>query len=611
MKKLLFLLFLNAALFYSCEYEPVEIYNRTVNQNVAPPQLQVVQLNLEKDTVFIYDIQRNLQFNFTTNNQTIKTVRFLLDNKEIYSVNSNTGSFWFLSQDFTIGTHTLQLQVYTNSGTNSIADILGAEGYRMIKSWVVMVYDINNVHVNSSAVNGNLKLSWAQYRGTDLLQYTIEKSAGSNTYSNLGSTNALEYTDVSYAGEGASYAVYVQKKSGDKLFWGNGGKPSELPKMTYTMSGANQYKICWNKSKYYNAIDTIQLLREINYRFVNVKTTSDPNDTTYSSADMYFGDYITFTLKVIPKKSNPTYIPDNHEFFENITGVLLAVSLTVPNDFLQNFTQVSQSEFIYLSPNNGLFRYSTSKKQIVDHLSYMSTICPLSLFNTIKVSSSGKYITSQIPCDNKTMLIKSGDMNNYVIQDLQQFTGSPPIPVSDMAVGLLYSTGGFYIYDFNSRTSLAFYQKPNVNFNSLNISPNGDYIFYTNDSLHLLHYSNAQFNTIWEQPLSNYKLYGFDESNANQLYIWDGTKLSIKLCSDFSTLSENATNGENIANIDFFNKEVLTYKTGHYYVRNLSDWTLLYDLPVRYSQYSDPPFGAYVFNNAIVTNTAGLIQFFK
>ncbi len=71
MKKTSFLPLLVLMFFlYSCEYQSSEVYNRPVNKDIAPPQIQVVELNIDEDTVCIYR-SMEIKFKFESDNQAI------------------------------------------------------------------------------------------------------------------------------------------------------------------------------------------------------------------------------------------------------------------------------------------------------------------------------------------------------------------------------------------------------------------------------------------------------------------------------------------------------------------------------------------------------------
>ena len=127
------------ALLHACEYEPTKIYNRTVNQNVSPPEIQTVELNLDSDTINLY-ADKVINFNFTSNNQPIEAVIFTIDNNAPVTVASNNGTFTLDYESLTQGTHTLTIQIYTYSGSGSIADHTGAEGFMTSHSWAIIVF---------------------------------------------------------------------------------------------------------------------------------------------------------------------------------------------------------------------------------------------------------------------------------------------------------------------------------------------------------------------------------------------------------------------------------------------------------------------------------------
>ncbi len=127
--KLFFYTCFCSVFLYSCEYEPTELYEPKVNKDIAPPEIQTVQLNLNDDTLFLYS-SKQINFQFQSNSsQKIVAVKFYLDNTLLNTVNSNAGSFDLNYYQLSKGIHKLKIELYAKSGTGSIADNLGLEAF--------------------------------------------------------------------------------------------------------------------------------------------------------------------------------------------------------------------------------------------------------------------------------------------------------------------------------------------------------------------------------------------------------------------------------------------------------------------------------------------------
>ena len=89
--KFCFLLFF-FQLLLSCEFEPSGIYNRAIEESSSPPEINIVELNLTSDTVYLFS-GKDVKFSFTSTDLTIYEVDFYLDDSFYASANSSSGTF--------------------------------------------------------------------------------------------------------------------------------------------------------------------------------------------------------------------------------------------------------------------------------------------------------------------------------------------------------------------------------------------------------------------------------------------------------------------------------------------------------------------------------------
>lgn len=570
--------------FQSCEFEPDKVYMRSVNENIPPPEIQVVELNLDYDTVYLYT-GKKIHFSFVSDNQEIKAVRFVIDGLEKYLVYSSSGVFDLDYNSLTYGIHTLLMEVYTASGTGSIAEILGKEAYIASKSWILNVMHHNySTNLSTDVIDGLMRLSWEKYLGHDFKEYMIYRQPGwENTEIARVTTNY--FIDRSYVGEVAIYKVSVCTDDSTIIPWGYGILIPELPKLYFSASETNQFTVKWDKSRFYGAVDSVRLFLSTNYgvTYSLVKASGNPDDTTYVITTAFFGDVVDLKLRVVPK-NNIHYKPENFGYFESFL-TRKTLGLSFGNNFkrIYRIRQVSQDEFIYIEECDSIIRYSVSQKRVTGKFGYELTGCYTCKFTDLHTSPSGRFFTSFVGCNDDVMMANSVNPGDNIIRNVQHLSCqycTSPIPISDAAVGIVNKpVGRFYLYDFNSNSTLGFYSKENYEVKGLAISVNGDYVFLKDDSLHLVSFKNFQFNKIWSQSInSEPKFYEFDGLNPERLVTWNGSLFSVKNCSDFLTVYEFTINERMILDIDYYNNEILTWSPGHLYIRSFSDGSLLHDL---------------------------------
>lgn len=612
LKRIEFAFLLLAVFMGACEYNPKDIYERPVTKDYSFPQIQTIVLDINYDTIFLYP-EKIINFRFSSSNQAIRMVKLVIDDKPKFTVNSDNGTFDLSLGTLDDGMHTLAIEVYTATGTNSIAELMGAEVFLFSKSWKLFVDNGYKTKTRAGASNGYLNVTWQKYRDYDFKEYVVSRELSYNNEVVIKKLKSTVFIDSSYVGEGAKYIVKVRTIDERLIDWGNVELPRELPQLKLQASESYPYVIQWGKNKYYNAVDTFKLRQDLNNanKFATVKITRNPDDSTYVLEKGLFADGAEFILKFVPKNGNIRYTPDYYGNFESQTEVILGFYFM--NQYTtRSIAQVSQDEFVYLKNCDSLIRYSVSRKQSVEQSGNQS--CNGCAFMNVTFSASGKYIYNYISCKNSLMLITSNNMHNNITRDMQPLYGqsyATTIYVSDVGTAIVNKgNAGFDIYDINTNKALASYHNTNSGGQGLFMSPDGNYLFVEDDSLRLVRFNNSQFTNVWSHNRSFFpKYFGFDGVNPEQMFLWDGTTFSVKLCNDFSEVYEFPLSDNSVLDIDFYNKEILTYNAGHLYVKSYLNGSLIKDLPVNVNPsfwYNSFP----LINHAIVSYK-GVIYFIK
>ena len=385
-----------AIVLNSCEYKPIGEFDRKADENVAPPDIQVLDLNLDNnDTIFLYS-GLEVAFRFASSSQGIKNVKFSVDGKETYNASIANGQFYIDYGVINEGNHTLLLEIVTATGTGSIAEHVGAEGFLFSKSWILVVDKSFYSKTTASSFNGLLKLAWPEYRNSDFKEYSITRDIGSMHEVEIKRSNIPEFIDNSYVGEGASYYVNVFTSDGKTIPWGHLYIKPELPFLALYASETHQYGIKWGKFKYYNAVGSFDLSQSFDngITYTGVKSTNLYSDSAMIIPDACFGDNLNFRLILVPGKNNIMNIPDNHLMFETKLSTYPGIKFINRDTRIEEIFQVSSSEFVYSDRCSSLYRCSVSTKSSVDYMTYQPLACSGCLFIGLAVSPAGKYLTS-------------------------------------------------------------------------------------------------------------------------------------------------------------------------------------------------------------------------
>ena len=597
---------------HSCEFEPSEVYNRPVTNNSTPAQIQILELNLNEDTVYLNG-DKTIRFRFQSSNQKIKKVSYFIDGIEIGSQYSDTGVFYIDHEKLSTGIHSLEIKVYTGSGTGSIGDLIGTEGYLFTKSWILIVEENYRNSCKSTIINGFLHISWDAYKVDNIKEYIVYKYLLDRLPIEMMRLKSTQFTDSSYVGEGGGYRIVAITTTGTQISYSDLTLTNQIPKISFRATKQNEYFINWEKTKYYNAAGSFELYQRLymsgTYELIN--STQDINDTLFIHNTIKFGDKAYIKLRIVPKKKNIMFSDPYYSYFENELLVKFGYPFYISNLDINDFHQISATQFICVSYSDSLVKYSVSLNKVIQRISYSAVGCVTSEFHGLSSSPSGKIISSYVGCNDDVMLTNTSNLQSYQVKSLKSLTGSqyvPAIPVSDNGICLVNSlSSGFYIYDFYNSITLAQYPK---NVKAITISKNGNYIFVYDDSIRFIKFANSKFSEIRSISLydaSKLKYIEYNGSDPDQLVIWDGSTFSIKLCTDFSNVNEYSLTDEYILNIDYYNLEMLTYNSGHLLVRDFKTGSIKHDIVVGNFYYGS--YGNYFLINHTLVCVSGMMYF--
>lgn len=597
----------------SCEYESHRVYNLPVNRDVSPPNIQIIELNIETDTLIIYG-NASVNFKFKSDNQQIEMVRLLVDDTEIGTVYGDNGSFSIFADDFSPMVHDLELQIFTGSGTGSIAEAMGEEGYIASKSWKLVVYYNYIQNVASYVEDGLLHIRWNKFLASNFTEYVIKKSGVMFESTEIRRTKSNEFIDSSYVGELAFYNIVVVTSDYGIFTEGFLSCSQDIPALSFSANTLNQYLLKWTKTKYYNAVDSVLVFQGSKYDYgasTRIGSIHNLNDTIFQVTNACFGDEMNFKIRLLPKKKNLEYDPSNYYFFESRTWGYLGYLFKVV-DFSPYCFPVGDDEYVFYDCER-ISRYSISTKQTTEELTYTPNGCYTCSFVNVQSSNTGKYISAYVDCNNDILLSRGTSLNSHTLHHLQSMTyGSyPAMTVSDSAIGIIHDyNNGFNLYDFRKNQLLGHFNVKDFGntLNAVKISTDGKYMLIDIDTLRLVNFDQGLFTDIWKVTGSNKsKFYEFDPFNPDRIVLWNGNEVSVKKCSDMSQVRSFTLNDALLLDIDYANDELLSFKSGHLYIRSFADGSLISDVPVSFDP-SNWTEACYLIHHTIVYGR-GLLYF--
>jgi hypothetical protein len=202
----------------SCDYEPEKEYFK----EVPPLDLEMLDMNIDlgvaTDTVYLMD---GITFTYIpdTDNRKLYGLVVYIGDKEVTSVAAPEKSFKIPIDNIPDGVYPLTLEMYTSSGTNSIADVVGAEQVVFSRTWVAFIDRSEPQPVTFTSIqpsNGTLKIEWTKYRQYNFQFYKIEKYCMSedNGYELCWSRELFDQqitgiNDENYIGGAVRYEIFV------------------------------------------------------------------------------------------------------------------------------------------------------------------------------------------------------------------------------------------------------------------------------------------------------------------------------------------------------------------------------------------------------------------
>jgi len=199
--------------FSSCIYDPPDRITE-ISSDFTPPDYVISQtIDFDKDTLYAWN-KTNFNFSFASSDQAIYAVIFDFLGKTL-SFENASGSFVVDPAGFQSGSYTLTCKVFVHSGTGSLADHLGAEGFVYKKDFVLILEGPGNANTGFTHVtieNGFLKIHWRKFDRPYFDSYTINvsDSALSHYFSRtIHDVNVTSLTDSSYVGGTVKFNLLV------------------------------------------------------------------------------------------------------------------------------------------------------------------------------------------------------------------------------------------------------------------------------------------------------------------------------------------------------------------------------------------------------------------
>ena len=450
------LLLLAAGLLSSCYFSPEGDYYKELNEEGSPPYIEV-ELNFDTDTLYICNNEW-IEFHYTKNGDQVNWARFIVDGEETSPNDEQHGGlepYWYFP-GFTPGTHTLSLQLFTRSGTGSIADYSGAEGFLMQKDWVLKVvddYEMGPSIVDTSFQNGLLKLRWKEYKGLNFENYKVYKwvqptALPDQLVATITDQHQTSVTDPNYHGENSIYYVQVNDRYRGSSLQIEG----PLPELSATNNAEGNIVLHWEKPPFWAALKGYRILDDdiswTSTGFEPLYLIGNSLVDSFVIADDWFGFKRDFWLQLDP--AGTAYI-------ENWSRPVLLATQAQASYGKQSpqflWAQTGTENKIYLLGyvgNDGLSIIDTETMERI----FPDNVPDLFRFY---VSSNNKYLAGRELNNNNVFLfdLKHPENNKTIDMDSKFSNFGHLVSVSDKGTGIVLSGQKAVLYDYVNEQVLA------------------------------------------------------------------------------------------------------------------------------------------------------------
>ena len=581
MNKLYPVLILAILALMSCEFEPSGEFSPDITEpGEAPPVW--IDLNVEDDTIVLV-VEGSVNFSFQTAGRKLHLIRVCLGYRcEIYE--SNTGSFKIsMHENIWPGIHDLTIEIYTGTGSGSIADVLGAEGFLYSRTWTVIV------HSFITPEEGRLKLRWNKYNGHDFKEYAIVKTpegAESYTLAVIEDKDRTFAYDSFYFGEKAEYRVEVVA-SNNKIDWISGIYSDGLPRVSNEVDN-HVLTLTWDKSEYIENLTGYEIygIDHIYRTYTLLAEITDKNITSYSFNNLKFAKFYEFAFLPVPGRM-PAYtggLNDRIKYLGSTTSNLIgevfegsAISTPLGDFMYYKFTDHTNTNYIY--------EYNYIKQEITDKIKVGQNVFEYA------VSPNRKYIL--IVDFFKTVLLYNTDTKEIKSYTLDDFPGKyqnasyPTISNSGIGIVTLYLPGNLdepyhntLVYDFAYDKSIFQGSLSSHGFHC-QISANAKYFCFGGHKMYQILADTVVVIHGFSAELSDGRFW-FHMSDPELYIIAKDEYVYVKRISDQSTVSEFHLAEERLASIDYNANKFLTTSFGQMHLRDFITGQELWSYPMAF-----------------------------
>jgi len=356
---LLCIVFLLLLFIGGCEFHSDNEYFREVQKTDSA----AISISLDPSDSIVY-LAGDQRFNYLAITDSLKcyNVKVFVDTTKISDIDEAYGSFNLSADDYADGHYVLTIVATTSSGSGSLADVVGAEGFLFSFSWDMFVDKSPPVAVQITNIfndDGILKIEWEKYEKSNFSRYEVVRTFYNGTgipYSIslavIHDQNQNYYQDDTYLGGEITYQVKVFSPmnkiaiSEAKTFIDEGFS------LQAEWIENDLVKLSWNKCKYPKAFKEYRVFQ--NQQFVYSSADAESNQVIKNIGIL--GEKARYEL-VLVSKGGDTWGRTYAEIYHSIGIPMMAFE-----DFVYN----QGNESVYMATKTKLYKYNTDNRNFID-----------------------------------------------------------------------------------------------------------------------------------------------------------------------------------------------------------------------------------------------------
>jgi len=295
-----FLIYISVLLIIpGCKYNPTGENYKDISKPAENPLFDLTVIP-EMDTIDIF-ARTLFSYTFNSHGLEMKSAQFNIDGKGVELIR-DMKTIGIDPQYYQEGYHVLSMVIYTNSGTGSIADVAGAEGYKIEKKWVLNINSNPIIPiVKTITKEGFLKLSWRKLKVPDFIKMELTYSYN-NVYvsKTMDNMNTTFFLDSNYVGGRSYFQLYCAYNTRDVInVHASLSINDTLPQLHFEDISADSVRIYWKKSAY-----------NVKYKLVNTQAypvatlLNGTSDTTCKAVQPVLGSSGYYILYINPIRNN-------------------------------------------------------------------------------------------------------------------------------------------------------------------------------------------------------------------------------------------------------------------------------------------------------------------